>query len=336
MTERIDHEPEPAGNETADRPQQLGFVLLPQFSMISLAAAIDPLRMANRLAGRRLYEWPLYCLGDEAVTASNEMVFRPTRSFGDGEGLSALFVVAGYDAALLDCATLTQWLRQLARTGVILGATSTGSLLLARAGLLQDRRCTIHWENADSLREEFPRVQVTNELYEADHNLLTCSGGVAGLDMMLDLIARDHGEALANAVAEQAIHPSIRPAHAAQRMSLERKHRIRHPRLLQAVEVMRQHLDEPLTTAEIAGRAGISVRQLERLFRSHFATTPRRFHLELRLDRAHDLLRQSTLSILEVASACGFASSSHLARRYRRRFGCSPTETRAESGGDDP
>ncbi|MDZ7809593.1 MAG: hypothetical protein U5L11_04805 [Arhodomonas sp.] len=120
MTERIDHEPEPAGNETADRPRQLGFVLLPQFSMISLAAAIDPLRMANRLAGRRLYEWPLYCPGDEAVTASNEMVFRPTRSFGDGEGLSALFVVAGYDAALLDCTALTQWLRQLARTGVIL------------------------------------------------------------------------------------------------------------------------------------------------------------------------------------------------------------------------
>ncbi|MDZ7809592.1 MAG: helix-turn-helix domain-containing protein [Arhodomonas sp.] len=99
---------------------------------------------------------------------------------------------------------------------------------------------------------------------------------------------------------------------------------------------MRQHLDEPLTTADIAGRAGISVRQLERLFRSHFGTTPRRFHLELRLDRAHDLLRQSTLSILEVASACGFASSSHLARRYRQRFGCSPTETRAESGAEDP
>ncbi|WP_018717031.1 GlxA family transcriptional regulator [Arhodomonas aquaeolei] len=322
-------EPQDAG---APAPRQMGFLLLPQFSMISLAAAIDPLRMANRLSGRHLYEWPLYCPGDAPVTASNGMLFRPTRRFGDGEGLSALFVVAGYDAAAVESPDITQWLRQLARAGITLGATSTGTLLLARAGLLQDRRCTIHWENADSLREEFPRLHVTNELYEADEGVLTCSGGVAGLDMMLELIARDHGEALANAVAEQAIHPSIRPAHAAQRMSLEAKHRIRHPRLLRAVEIMRAHLDEQLPAREIAESAGISPRQLERLFRRHFDRTPRQFYLELRLDRAHDLLRQSTLSILEIASACGFSSSSHFARCYRRRFGRSPGATRSGRG----
>ncbi|MGD8710361.1 MAG: GlxA family transcriptional regulator [Ectothiorhodospiraceae bacterium] len=309
-------------------PRQVGFLLLPRFSMMSFAATVEPLRMANRLAGETLYEWPLYSLDDEPVPASNGMLFPPTRTFGDAEGLHTLFVVAGYDASTVHSDALNDWLRQLARSSVRLGATSTGTLLLARAGVLDHRRCTIHWENADSLQEEFPLLFVTNELYEMDGNVLTCCGGVAGLDMMLHTIALDHGEALANAVAEQNIHPSIRPAHAAQRMSLQRKHGITHPRLLRAVELMREHLEEIITCAEIAERAGVSARQLERLFRNHFERSPARFYLELRLEKAQHLVHQSTLPVVQIASACGFASSSHLARCYRQVYGVTPSEAR--------
>lgn len=302
--------------------------------MLSFAATMDPLRMANRLAGRTLYDWPLYGIDDEPVPASNGLTFRPTRGFGDGEGLSALFVVAGYGAPQVHCEPLNEWLRHLARQRVLIGATSTGCLLLARAGILNGRRCTIHWENTDSLQEEYPRLHVTSELYERDEGLWTCSGGVAGLDMMLQIIAADHDEALAKAVAEQCIHPSIRPAHTTQRMSLQHRHHITHPRLLQAVEVMRGHLEEPLACAGIAHRIGLSARQLERVFRDQLECSPRDFYLGLRLEKAHHLLRQSTLSVLEVASACGFSSSSHLARCYRRRYDCAPLHTRAAPEAD--
>lgn len=312
--------------------RQIGFLLLPEFSMLSFAATVEPLRMANRLAVRRLYEWPLYGLDDRPITASNGMPFHPDRHFGDAVGLHALFVVAGYATPLPQCRALTDWLRQLARSGITLGATSTGSLMLARAGVLTDRRCTIHWENADSLQEEFPRLYVTNELYEVDGNVLTCSGGVAGLDMMLQIIGSDHGEPLANAVAEQCIHSSIRPAHAAQRMSLQDRHRITNRHLLHAVELMRAHLDEPLSCASLAERVGLSMRHLERLFREHFGTTPAGFYMDLRLEKAHHLLQQSTLPVLQIAPACGFSSSSYFARRYRGRYGCSPIEARRGNG----
>lgn len=313
--------------------RRYGFLLLPQFSMLSFAAAVEPLRMANRLAGTPLFEWVLYSLDDAPVPASNGMPFTPTRRCDDTADLTALLVVAGIGAHLVESPPLDRWLRRLARQGVLLGSTSTGSLLLARAGVLRDQPCTIHWENAASLREEFPRLRVTGELYELDERVITCSGGVAGLDMMLQLIRLDHGDELANAVAEQCIHPRIRPAHAAQRMALGRRWHITNASLLDAVNLMQTHLEDTLTTSEIARVAGISVRQLERLFRQALDTSPAEFYLGLRLERGHYLLEQSPLSVMEIASACGFSSSSHFARRYRQQYGCTPREVRQRAGG---
>ncbi|WP_240776432.1 GlxA family transcriptional regulator [Nitrincola alkalilacustris] len=313
----------------ADETEHFGFFLLPEFSMISFAAAVDPLRMANRMSGRPLYAWHFYGLNDEPVRCSNGVVIPPTRKMEDLEGLDCMFVVAGIGAHQLDQEPLFKWLRSLKRRGMSLGATSTGSLLLARAGLLKGKTCTIHWENRDSLQEMFPDLIVTEELYELDGKVMTCSGGLAGLDMMLQLIGLRHGEALAQDVAEQCIHPDIRPAHDKQRMKLQLRYHANHPRLLKALELMRTHVEEALTIDQICSRIGLSSRQLERLFRQYLEETPAQYYMALRLERARHLLQQSSLSVLQIADACGFSSTSYFSRCYRQHFGNTPREERS-------
>lgn len=311
--------------------ERIGFLLIPEFSMISFAAVVDPLRMANRLSGKPLYEWFFYGPHDEPVRCSNGVEVKPTRMMDDTQGINTMIVVAGINAHLVDEKPIFKWLRQLSRQRIVLGATSTGSLLLARAGLLKGHTCTIHWENLESMQEEFVGLNVTGELYEIDGNVMTCSGGLAGLDMSLQLIAMRHGEALANDVAEQCIHPNIRPAHDKQRMKFQLRYHANHPRLVQALELMRGNLEEPLTCEEISEMVGISSRQLERLFHQHLGAPPAQYYMDLRLERAQHLLQQSSLSILQIGTACGFSSTSYFSRCYRKKYNRSPREERTRT-----
>ncbi|MCZ2720934.1 GlxA family transcriptional regulator [Marinomonas sp. 15G1-11] len=308
--------------------EHFGFFLVPGFSMISLAAVVDPLRMANRISDKELYTWDFYCHHDETITASNGLPFSPSRKQNDIRDLDTLFVVAGIDAHQANDASLLSWLRSLKQQKINLGSTSTGSLLLAKAGILKNQRCTIHWENQDSLSEQFPDLQVTGELYEIDRDVMTCSGGLAGLDLMLQLISLKHGESLAKDVAEQCIHPAIRPAYDKQRMDLQLRHHAHHPRLLKALELMRSNIEEVLTCQEIGDLVGLSVRQMERLFKSFLSTTPANHYLQLRLERAHHLVLQSNLSMMQISTACGFSSTSYFSRCYRKQYHCSPREER--------
>ena len=313
---------------TSPAVERIGFYLTANFSMLSLAATLEPLRMANRLRGETLYAWDFYCSGDQPVCCSNGLPFSPSRNMQDAADLSTLFVVAGIDAHQLDDPQLYAWLRGLSRRRIAVGATSTGSLLLARAGLLKEHACTIHWENIESLREDFPALRVTDELFEISDQFITCSGGLAGLDMMLQLISYKHGEALATDVAEQCIHPHIRSAHEQQRMAVQLRHKVNHPRLVKALELMRNHIEEHLTCQEIGSRVGLSSRQLERLFQEHLQCTPASHYMTIRLERAQHLLQQSTLSVLQVATASGFTSASYFARCYKQKYGRTPREER--------
>lgn len=315
-------------NHESSTPVEFGFLLAPKFSMLALAGVLEPLRMANRLMGRDLYRWVLLSIDDAPVVASNEVKFAPTASLNELPRLDTLIVVASIDTAEYCTPRVLQWLRQLAAQGVNIGATSTGSLVLARAGLLDGYRCTIHWENLEGFREEFPRVNATGELYEIDGKRLTCSGGSAGLDMMMHLMAVRHGHALAAGVAEQCIHPEVRKSQASQRLSLRGRFNICNAALFNAIDCMERHLEDTLDCAQVAGQIGLSERHMNRLFRTHLATTPARFYLELRLNRARALLQQTVMSVLEVSVACGFASSSHFIRCYRARFGCTPASER--------
>jgi len=308
--------------------RSFGFLLLPKFSLLAFTSAVEPLRSANRLAGQPLYDWRLISRDGGPIASSGGIEVMTQAAIAGVERLPNLFVVAGLDAQTIDDRAILAWLRRLARGGCRLGALTTGSYVLARAGLLEGYRCTIHWENLAGFREDFPELDATAEVYEIDRNRMTCSGGTAAMDLMLGLIAADHGRALATAVAEQFIHERIRDPGEPQRMGLRNRLGITHAKLLKAIEIMEGELEEPLSRGELARRTGVSTRQLERLFRKYLQRTPTRYYLELRLDRARGLLTQTAMSVLDVALACGFVSASHFSKCYRETFHKTPREER--------
>ncbi len=311
-----------------DSPEVFGFYLIPKFSMLTFTSAIEPLRCANRLAGQDLYAWRLFSEQGGPVAASNNIELLTEGDMDEPGRLDHLIVVAGLNVEKYEDKRLFAWLRRLDRTGCRVGALSTGSYILARAGLLDGYRCTIHWENLAGFQEVFSHLDITGELYEIDRNRMTCSGGTAALDMMLSIIAVEHGRDLATQVAEQFIHERIRDQRDQQRMGLRSRLGISHPKLLQVIALMEENLEEPVPRAELARRAGMSTRQLERLFRKYLSRTPTRYYLELRLYRARTLLAQTSMSVLDVALACGFVSASHFSKCYREFFNRTPREER--------
>ncbi len=318
-----------AGAAADQETRTFGFLLLPKFSLLAFTSAVEPLRSANRLTGRPLYDWKLISRDGGPAASSGGIEVMTHASIAEVGRLPDLFVVAGLDAQRIDDPKILSWLRRLERGGCRLGALTTGSYVLARAGLLEGYRCTIHWENLAGFREDFPGIDTTAEVYEIDRNRMTCAGGTAAMDLMLGLIAVDHGRELATAVAEQFIHERIRDPSEPQRMALRNRLGITHPRLLEAIEIMEGDLEEPLSRDALAARTGISTRQLERLFRKYLQRTPTRYYLELRLYRARGLLTQTALSVLDVALACGFVSASHFSKCYRESFHKTPREERA-------
>jgi transcriptional regulator GlxA family with amidase domain len=318
----------------ADATRRFVFLLAPNFSMIAFAAAIEPLRLANRLSGQPLYGWSVAAEGGAEAACSNG-----TRVMAD-QGLTDV----DHDATVIVCggiavhkaatrATLT-WLRKQARRGARLGALCTGAHVLAKAGLLDGRRCTIHWENRAAFGEEFPDVTVTNRLYEIDGDRMTCAGGAAAADMMLAVIAAEHGPELARKVADQMIMAPVRSAADEQRLSAPARIGTRHPKLVAIIKRMEANLEEPISPPDLAADAGMSTRQLERLFRRYLSKSPKRHYMELRLEKARTLLLQTDMSVIDVALACGFTSPSHFSKCYRAQFGRTPYRERgAPEGG---
>lgn len=313
------------------RPESIGFLLVPKFSMMAFTSTIEPLRIANRMSGQELYRWFLCTIDGKPIRASNGILIMPDASIADAADAmrpDAVIVCAGIDVQLFNDKATFAALRRIDRQGVDLGAVCTGSHVLARAGLLDGYRCTIHWENLDSFTEAFPEIEVSTDLFEIDRNRFTCCGGTAAIDMMLHLIGRRHGAPLATAVSEQVILERIRDENDAQRMPLSARLRINHPKLVASIGLMEANLESPLTQDELARRVGLSRRQLERLFRRYLRKAPARHYLELRLQRARLLLLQSTLSIIDVALACGFVSASHFSKCYRQAYTRSPKQER--------
>jgi transcriptional regulator GlxA family with amidase domain len=309
-------------------PQELQFLLVPNFSMMAFTSSIEPLRAANRLSERRLYSWRTLSLDGRPVAASNGVLVEPDDSLDTAPPAVAVIVCAGVFAEGYRNREVFTWLQRAARQGIAVGGVCTGPLVLARAGLLRGYRCTIHWENVEGFVEEFPDHDITATLFEVDRDRCTCSGGTAPLDMMLHLIAQDQGTDLALSVAEQMLHAIMRHPHAPQRMSLRYRTGISHPKLLAVIAQMEAHLESPLPMEQHAAAVGLSTRQLERLFRSYLGKPPSRYCMELRLRRARLLLMQTAMPILQVAVACGFTSASHFARCYRELFGRSPRAER--------
>ncbi|OLU16426.1 MULTISPECIES: GlxA family transcriptional regulator [unclassified Pseudomonas] len=312
-------------------PDRFCFLLLPGFSMMGLMSAIEPLRVANRFHAPH-YHWRLLSADGQAVPASNGMSLNVDGALDDDLTDTSLFVVAGFEPLAGFGPQLAARLRRAERECRVLGAIDTGSFVLAEAGLLDARqRFTLHWEALDAFRERYPQLQPTQELFEIDGRRITSAGGTSSLDLMLGLIGRDHGEPLSIRVSEQFVLGRIRTRLDHQRMQVSSRYGIHDKKLALVIAEMERCTEEPRSPQQLADSVGITTRQLERLFRTHLATTPVTFYLALRLDKGRQLLRQSDLSVLEVALACGFDSASYFARRYRARFAVSPRQDRHET-----
>lgn len=298
--------------------------------MMALASASEPLRAANLISGKTLYHCELVGLTASAVPSSAQFPILPDKAVDDRSDCAydLVVVVASLNVRRFRNQALFDWLRRCARHGSRIAGVSTASLLLARAGLLEGRRCTIHWEMLRDLQEEFPELDVERALYVFDRDRLTCAGGTASLDMMLAWIAREHGGELTAAIAENFLHTRVRDAGESQRMSVQWRFNISDIRLARAISVMEENMEEPVPLGALADVIGVSPRQLERLFQKEFGKSPARFCLELRLRHAQDLLRQSTDSIQLIAHKCGFSSASHFGRAYREVFDSTPASDR--------
>lgn len=310
--------------------QKIGFFLTHTFAMLPFISAVEPLRAANRFSGRDLYDWEL--LGDGAVDvmANNAMKVSVGASIHDGVKLNRLIVCGPHAPHHYDDQRVLRALRQYSAHGTLIGSLDTGSYLLAQADLIKHRRCTIHWENIPGFREAFPHLTISSELFEVDNGLITCAGGTAAFDMMLAIIRQDHGNELAEQVADLFI-TNTRESSAQQRRGTVERARVYHPGVVSCIELMESNLEQPISTTSLADRVGVSSRQLERLFRTHLGTTPTLYYQRVRLKAGHELLRQTSMSVLEIASAMGFTSADYFSRRFRVQFGYSPTEARKRS-----
>ncbi len=318
---------------SAEGPARVGFYLVPRFSMLAFSSALEALRMANQLTGQQLYHWTLISTDGQSVASSNGISFAVEHSAHTRERYDAVFVCSGLNVHVVQDDPGTQWFRQLDKQGTVLGAICTGTYLLARAELLNGYRCTIHWENLAAAREEFPQLVISPELFEIDRNRYTCAGGTAPLDMMLSEIRNRHGTDLATRISEQYMCERIRDQNDRQRVPLTQRIGASQPKLAEAVSLMEANIEEPMTLDELSHHVGLSRRQLERLFQRYLHCVPTRYYLELRLERARQLLLQSSMPIVDIALACGFISAPHFSKCYRDTFSLPPRDERRRAAG---
>jgi transcriptional regulator GlxA family with amidase domain len=306
----------------------VGFLLLPNFSMIAYACAIEALRHANYVSDRTIYDFLTLSLDGEAVGASNAVKLQVDGKLVDVQKLDMILVCSGWNVQDYASREMLASLRRLVTHGAHVGAICTGAYILARAGLLDGYRCTIHWENLSSFSEEFPKIEVVPELYEIDRTRYTCAGGTAAIDLMLHMISAHAGHQVATAAADQLIHHRIREGSEGQRMALRSRLGVSHPKMLSVISNMEENLENPVNCADLAQDVGLSTRQLERLFNKYLGLPPTRYYLKLRMDRSRFLLLQTSMSVLDVALACGFVSASHFSKCYREHFSRTPSEER--------
>lgn len=314
-------------------PRHFVFVLLDKFSLLSFASALDSLRIANRMADKELYTWTLAGEGGDTVSCSAGTTFNVETDLVELQRDDVILICGGVDVQLATTKKVLHWVRREARRGLRIGGLCTAAYTLAKAGLLDGKRATIHWENSDSFIEEFDEVELTKSVFQIDGNRMTTAGGTSSIDLMLKIIADDYGEDLANAVADQMIYSSIRTDQDTQRLSTPTRIGVRHPKLSQVILMMEKNIEEPISPSILAKDVGMSTRQLERLFRRYLSRSPKRYYMELRLHKARNLLMQTDMSVINVALACGFASPSHFSKCYRAHYNTTPYRERGAQSG---
>jgi len=324
--------PSPAPARSGDNARRIGFVLLPGFSYLGLAAAIEPLFIANWLAQRRLYSWQTLALDGTTVEASSGLRLRVDGAIAGAQAFEAVFLLASFEPRRHAAHRgLRAWVQRQARHGVTLGGIETGAEVLAAAGLLDGHDVAMHWDNLPGFQETYPACRATNRLYVVERNRMTCAGMAAVFDMMLAWVAGHHGKALAGEIGQHLLLDRRRDPHDLQPVPASEEVRTADPLLRRVLFLMESNLEEPLSLAALARRARLSPRRLQRLFQRSLSVSPSRHYRTLRLGRAHALLQQTGLPVTEVALSAGFASPAHFSRIYRATFGRPPSADRQQT-----
>lgn len=308
------------------KTQHFAFILVPGFTMLAFVSALEPLRIANQLAQQPLFSWEVQSEDGRPVQSSAGVPVGVDGEIRSVDRDATLFICAGNEPEnALSLAIVTAANRHN-RFGGVVGGICTGAFTLAKAGLLQNVDFTLHWENQTGLVEQFPSLEPTLKKFEIDGRILTCGGGAASIDMMIELIARTHGRDFASNVSEMCIRRVHLGADEDQRSSMAILLRTRNPALLSIVQLMQANIEFPLSLETLAQRSGSSRRHIERLFRTVLDQTPGQFYRSVRLDHARTLLSTTNESLLSVATACGFESVSHFTKCFKTRYGMTPTD----------
>ncbi len=321
-------------------PFRVGVVLLDGFATLSFAAAVEPFRAANLLASEPLYTVS-FISADEFAESSGRAVVKADHKIGDALSVDMLLIVAGGevgDQPLLafNDKAMFDWLKKQSRQVPLLAGVSGGPAILAKAGVMAQRRMTIHWDHAEVLREQHPELLLERSRYVMDRNRLTCAGGTAALDMLHALLSRQHSARFATEVSDWFLHTEIRRSEDAQRAGLPERFNVHNKAILTVIELMENHIGDPMDMAQLAKVAGLSSRQLNRLFSDQLNVTPISFYRDLRLDKAANLLKQTSMSVSEIAITCGFFDNAHFSRSFNRKFGCSPSRVRSKGKKGEP
>jgi AraC family transcriptional regulator, glycine betaine-responsive activator len=308
------------------------FFLLPDFSHLAFSCALEPLRIANLVSGKPLYRWTLTSEDGKTATCSNGSVTLVHGGTEPIKHVDRLFLISGIDVQRHVSPQALSYLRRERAAGTPLGAICSGAYVLAKAGFLEGIETAVHWAYHDLFAEEFPEVKLVRNVFVAKQKIITASGGTAAADLMLHLIGEAHGADIATEVADQMVYNAVREGTAAQRVSLQSRHGMRSAYLMRAIGLMEASIEAPISQIRIAETLGLSTRQLERLFMRYLNSTPKHYFMEMRLNRAQNLLVQTEQSITDVAMACGFQSTSHFSKVFRGHFGRSPLNHRTTMG----
>ena len=317
----------------AGEPLRMTFVLLPNFSLIAFSSAIEPLRIANQLAGQVLFEWEVVSETGLPVACSNGVKLQVDGALGETKPKSMIFVCAGVEPEKSASRKVADWLRGPCRIGRPVGGRCTGAYALAKAGILEGRSFTLHWENLPPFMETFGHLRPLEQLYCIDGRILTSAGGAAATDLFIEIVAKNYGEKLADAVLKMCLHGQQRPADLRQRMSLSSTLGIRNPVLVAVIRQFEENLEQGVEIEALAASLGVSRRQVERLFQRYVGMSPKQYLNGLRLERARALLTETDMPVAEVAYGCGFNATNTFTKAFRQRYGVSPRRLSSRHGG---
>jgi len=310
--------------EAVNETRWFGFLLLPQFTLLAFSSALDPLRVANQLAQKPLYGWHVVSETGEPVASSSGLAVNVDGDIASVTPGLPLFVCSGNDGQKAASKRVLSALRAHVRFGGTVGGICTGAATLARAGMLEGKRFTMHWENQPGFVEAFHGMEPTSARVEQDGDLLTCSGGSAATGMILEIIRQDYGQDFAIAVADMCLYDLDDTQKTSQRSSIAKAIDSRNGRLLNVLRAMHANVEDPLTLNKLAEDAGISRRQMERLFINVLGETPSETYRNIKLDKARALIAETDLTVTEIAFATGFNSAGIMTRHYKARFGETP------------